>query len=75
MDLMEIGCEYGRWIELAQDRVQKLAFVLAALNLRVLLPESSLIRKKYLREICLSMGGGWNWLRIVSNGGLSYYRC
>jgi len=22
MDLMEIGCEDGRWMELAQDRVQ-----------------------------------------------------
>jgi hypothetical protein len=21
------------------------------------------------------MGGGWNWLRFVSNGGLWYYRC
>jgi hypothetical protein len=21
------------------------------------------------------MGGGWNWLRIVSSGGLLYYQC
>jgi len=31
--------ECGRWIELAQDRVQWQALVLAVLNLRVLLPE------------------------------------
>jgi hypothetical protein len=38
MDLREIGCEDGRWIELAQDRVQWRALVLAVLNLGVLLP-------------------------------------
>ena len=42
MDLREIGCEDGRWIELAQDRVQCQALVLAVLNLLVLLPESFL---------------------------------
>jgi hypothetical protein len=31
--------EDGRWMELAQDRVQWRALVLAVLNLRVLLPE------------------------------------
>jgi hypothetical protein len=40
MDLREVGCEDGRWMELAQGRVQWWAFVLAVLNLRVLLPES-----------------------------------
>jgi hypothetical protein len=40
MDLREMGCEDGRWMELAQDRVQWRALVLAVLNLRVLLPES-----------------------------------
>ena len=39
MDLREIGCEDGRWIELAQDLVQWPAFVLSGLNLLVLLPE------------------------------------
>jgi hypothetical protein len=39
MDLREIGCEDGRWMELAQDRVQWRTAVLAVLNLRVLLPE------------------------------------
>jgi len=34
---MELGCEDERWMELAQDRVQWQAFVLAVLNLRVLL--------------------------------------
>jgi hypothetical protein len=38
MDLREIGCEDGRWMELAQDRVQWRALVLAVLKLRVLLP-------------------------------------
>ena len=40
MDLMEIGCEDGRWMELAEDRVQWWALVLAVLNRCVLLPES-----------------------------------
>jgi hypothetical protein len=31
--LREIGCRDGRWIELAQDRVQWRAVVLAVLNL------------------------------------------
>ena len=39
MDLMEIGCEDERWMELAQDRVQWWAFVLAVSNCCVLLPE------------------------------------
>jgi len=38
-DLREIGCEDGRWMELAQDRVQWQALVLTVLNLLVLLPE------------------------------------
>jgi hypothetical protein len=40
ISLREIGCEDGRWIELAQDRVQWLALVLAVLNLSVLLQDS-----------------------------------
>jgi hypothetical protein len=40
MDLMEIGCGDGRWMELAQDHVQWWASVLAVLNMWVLLPES-----------------------------------
>ena len=39
-DLMETGCEDGRWMELAQDSVQWWASVLVALNLCVQLPES-----------------------------------
>jgi hypothetical protein len=42
MDLREIGCEDGRRIELAQDRVQWQDLVLAVLNLLVLLPDSFL---------------------------------
>ena len=43
MDLMEICCEDGRWMELAEDRVQWWALVLAVLNCCVLLPECWLI--------------------------------
>jgi hypothetical protein len=50
MDLREICCEDGRWMELAQDLVQWQALVLAVLNLRVLLPESQLICKMDFRE-------------------------
>jgi hypothetical protein len=39
-DLREMGCEDGRWMELAQDRVQWRALVLETLNLRVPLPDS-----------------------------------
>jgi hypothetical protein len=50
MDLTEVGCDDGRWMELAQDRVQWLTLVLAVLNLRVLLPESYLTSKKDLTD-------------------------
>jgi hypothetical protein len=39
LDVSEICCEDGRWMELAQDCVQWPALVLAVLNLQVLLPE------------------------------------
>jgi len=42
---MEIGCEDGRWMELAEDHVQWWALVLAVLNLCVLLPDMWLISK------------------------------
>jgi hypothetical protein len=42
ISVQEVSCEDGRWMELAQDRVQWRTVVLAALNLRVLLPESQL---------------------------------
>jgi hypothetical protein len=40
MDLMELSCEDGRWIELAQDRVQRQGLVLGLLIFCVLVPES-----------------------------------
>ena len=40
MDLMEIGCEDGRWMELAQDRMQWRALVLSVLNFCVLRPDN-----------------------------------
>jgi hypothetical protein len=45
MDLMEIGCEDGRLVELAQDRVQWRTLVLAMLNLGVLLPQCQPLSK------------------------------
>jgi hypothetical protein len=35
-----MDCEAGRWMELAQDRFQCRALLLAVLNLRVLVPVS-----------------------------------
>jgi hypothetical protein len=35
MDLREIGSEVGKWMELAQDRVQWRDMLLDVLNLRV----------------------------------------
>jgi len=58
MDLREIGCEDGRWMELAQDCVQWQALVLAVLSLLVLLPECKLISKMDLREISC-VNGRW----------------
>jgi hypothetical protein len=40
MDVMEIGCEDGSWMEVAEDCVQWCALVLAMLNFCVLLAES-----------------------------------
>ena len=40
MDLTEIDCEDRSWVELAQDRVERWALVLAVLNRCVLLTES-----------------------------------
>ena len=64
MDLREIDCEDGRWIELAQDRVQWQALVLAVLNLLVLLPESELISKMDLREIGCEDG---RWIELAQD--------
>jgi len=56
MDLMEIGCEDGRWMELAQNRMQWWVFVLAVLKLCVLLPESWLISEMDLMELRFKNG-------------------
>ena len=37
---MEIGHEVGRWMELAEDHVQRWALVLVVLNCCVLLPDT-----------------------------------
>jgi hypothetical protein len=51
-------------MELAQDRVQWRALVLAMLNLRVLLPESWLISKMDLREIGCEDG---RWMELAQD--------
>ena len=35
MDLREVGCDPGKWIDLAEDRDQWRAYVRAVMNLRV----------------------------------------
>ena len=35
MDLMEVGCDPGEWIDLAEDRDQWRAYIRAVLNFRV----------------------------------------
>jgi hypothetical protein len=39
ISLRWIGCEGGRWIELAQNRVQWRVLIFAVLNIRVILQE------------------------------------
>jgi hypothetical protein len=39
MNLWQTGCEDGSWIKLAKDHVQWQAFVLAVLNIQVLVQE------------------------------------
>jgi hypothetical protein len=45
MDLKGTGCEDGRWIELARDRVQWRALVLSILNIGFVLPECLVISR------------------------------
>jgi len=40
MDLKEIGCEDGRWMEVAQDCIQWQTLKLEVLKLWILLPDS-----------------------------------
>ena len=49
MDLREIGCEDGRWMVLAQDRVQCQTFVFTVLKLPVLLTEI------FIREVRIAI--------------------
>jgi hypothetical protein len=41
INLKEIVCEDGKWIQLAQDHVQQRLFILAVSNFRVPLPQSA----------------------------------
>jgi hypothetical protein len=65
----EIGCEDGRYMELAQDRVQWEAFVL---SVEPLGSAATVLVIWILGRQVVRMGGGWNWLRIVSTGRLWY---
>jgi hypothetical protein len=48
------GSEDGRWMELAQDRVQWRALVSAVLTLRVLLLEGTALYIRGIRFVCFS---------------------
>jgi lauroyl/myristoyl acyltransferase len=58
MDLTATGCDDGRWIQLAQDRVQRQVLVLGLLESCVLLPVSLLIGETVLTDLCRE-GGRW----------------
>jgi hypothetical protein len=51
MDLMEISCVTGKWMNLAQDRVQWRVLVLVVLNLQTLLPDQSVTLINYMSRI------------------------
>jgi len=61
VDLMEIGCEDGRWMEMAQDHVQ---CWVAVLNRIVLLPESRLISKMDLMKTDCEDG---RWMELAED--------
>ena len=69
---MEIGCGDGSWMELAQDRVQWWALVLAVLNRCVLLPESWSISKMDLMETGCEDGSWMELAQDRGSGGLWY---
>ena len=74
MDLMEIGCENRRWMELAQDCVLWWALVLALLKLCVLLPESY-FSKMDLMEIRCEDGSWMELAQVMCSVGLQYKQC
>ena len=45
MDLREVGCDLGEWIDLAEDRDQWRAYVRAVMNLRVPQKPNSYVMK------------------------------
>jgi hypothetical protein len=47
MDLREIGCEHGRWMELVENHVLWKALILVVLNLLCLLPQCWLVSFVY----------------------------
>jgi hypothetical protein len=61
MDLRKMGCEEGRWMELAQDHVQWRALVLPVSNVRILPPESQLISKMDRRKMGCEDG---KWMEL-----------
>jgi hypothetical protein len=63
-DLGKTCCVDGKWIEMAEDRKQMWALVLAVMKLLVLLPEDYLV-KWILEKHAVGMGSGLRWLRNV----------
>jgi hypothetical protein len=63
MDVKEMDCEVGRWMELAQDRVQWRVLVLAVPNLSFCY-QSQLISKIDLREMVCDEG---RWTELIQD--------
>jgi hypothetical protein len=72
INLPEIGCEAKTLMKVAESRVRGPIWFLSALKLRVQLQNVEQLIRSILGKQSVSLGGGWNWLRIVSNGGLWY---
>jgi hypothetical protein len=75
---MEIGCEDGRWMELAQDRVQWRASVVAVLNVRVVLAVgylvNSLVKIPYLRLSQCQPVDPWPWHCLMMTSVVSVHQ-
>jgi hypothetical protein len=53
INVRAVGCDSGRWRELASLRVQSRALLLTAFNLRILLLEKRLLITKLLKHLLL----------------------
>lgn len=64
VDIRKIGCVDGKWMEMAQDRIQCWALILVVLNFCVLLTESQLIGKMDLTERDCE---DWRWMEMAQD--------